>query len=207
MYNAPPEVADLPTWEVTEGTDAELDLSPYITDPNDLELTVQCSDREATVEGLVLKLRHDVAVPDRTVTLTVSDGENATEAELAIHVVNVNDLPVIGEVLPLHGSEFKKGRRITFSVVTSDEDGDTLTITWKDGEKVLGTGSPFEYSKLKAGKRTITVVVDDGTGQVEDSFIVTVKEDKKVPGPGPFMALAALVMAGLALCRGRRQRP
>ncbi len=43
--------------------------------------------------------------------------------------------------------------------------------------------------KLKPGEHTITVVLDDGTDQVEDSFVVVVKEEDESPGPGLVAAI------------------
>ena len=203
LINPAPVVDDLPTWEVTESTDARYELGLYITDLNDDELTVTCSDDSVTVTGMILKVRHDKVVPDRMVTITVSDGEDETAATLTIHVVNVNDLPVITDVKPSDGTKVKKGKTIVFTVDVTDEDGDTLTINWKDGEEVLGTGSPFEWSKLGKGEHTITVVVDDGTDVVEDTFTVKVTEEEESPGFELAVALATLVLAGLVVRRRR----
>ena len=71
---------------------------------------------------------------------------------------------------------------------------------------VLDTGTCLSV-KLRPGEHTITVVVDDGTDQVEDSFVIIVKEEAESPGPGPVAALAALVMAGLVVVRWRGRRP
>ncbi len=57
------------------------------------------------------------------------------------------------------------------------------------------------------GEHTITVVVDDGTDQVEDSFVIIVKKEDESPGPGLVAALAAVVLAGLVMVRRRGQRP
>ncbi|MCK5251729.1 MAG: PGF-CTERM sorting domain-containing protein, partial [Thermoplasmata archaeon] len=91
--------------------------------------------------------------------------------------------------------EVEKGKKIVFTVTAEDEEGDEVTVTWKDGDKVLGTGSPFEYGKLGAGKHTITVVVDDGTGVTEETFDVTVTEES--PGVGIVAAFIAMVLASL----------
>ncbi|MCK5252217.1 MAG: hypothetical protein KAQ96_04680, partial [Thermoplasmata archaeon] len=203
LVNVLPSVSGITTWDVTESMDAQLDLGPHISDPNDILITMTCSDDTVAVKGLVLKVRHNKVVADRTVTLTLSDGEDETEVTLTIHVVNVNDQPVIKSFLPADGTKYKKGKTIVFTIDVSDEDGDDLIITWKDKDKVLGTGSPFEHSKLGKGKRTITVVVDDGTDVVEDSFVVVVKEEKGTPGPGLVAAIAAVVLAGLVQVRRR----
>ena len=54
---------------------------------------------------------------------------------------------------------------------------------------MLGTGSPLEV-KLRPGEHTITVVLDDGTDQVEDGFVIRVKEEEEgSPGPGLVAAI------------------
>src|SRR4030042_1791630 len=67
----------------TGSTDAELCLAPFVSDLNDdlTSLTVGCSDGEVTVEGLVLHLRHDATVPDRTVEVRVSYGDDEGVAD------------------------------------------------------------------------------------------------------------------------------
>ncbi|MCK4970156.1 MAG: PKD domain-containing protein, partial [Thermoplasmata archaeon] len=160
--NRAPVVDHLPTWNVIESTDAEFDLTSYVSDINDDTFTVECDDDNITVEGQVLKLRHDTVVPDRIVILTVSDGEAYIDTSITIHVVNVNDLPVIEDVSTVDGSKFKVDEKVTFSINVTDEDLDELTVTWKDGDTVLGTGETIVYQKLKPGKHTITVTVFDG---------------------------------------------
>jgi PKD repeat protein len=196
LVNALPEIKGLPTWKVVEGTDAEFDLAPYLSDDNDEDLSVECSDGDILVEGHVLKVRHDIHLPDYSVTLTVSDGEDTTEAQLSIHVVNVNDAPVIIDRLPPTDTEFREDRKVTLSINTSDEDGDELTVTWWDGDAELGTGSFLEV-KLKPGEHVITVVVTDGTDQVDDTFTVVVKKKEESPGFGPFIVFGAVLLACL----------
>ena len=45
------------------------------------------------------------------------------------------------------------------------------------------------------------MVVDDGTDQVEDSFVIIVKKEEESPGPGLVAAVAAVVLAGLVRVR------
>jgi PGF-CTERM protein len=200
LINIVPEVADIPVWEVVESSDAELDLSSYITDGNDEDLILECSDEDVSVEGLVLKVRHDTVVPAYTVTITVSDGEDETQAEVTIHVVAVNDPPVITERLPANGTRVKEGKKVILSVTTEDEEGDLVTVTWWDGDEELGSGSPLGV-KLKPGEHVIKVVVDDGTDQLEESFTVIVKKEEGSPGFGPVVAMVAVMMACLVARR------
>jgi hypothetical protein len=205
MVNAVPEILDLPTWNVTEGEVGTFNLGRYVIDSNDphSKLVVSCSDEVVEVDGMHLTVLHDTAVPDRTVTVTVSDGYDEATMELTIHVINVNDPPVITDLLPVNGSKLKEGKKVTFSVEAEDEEGEDLTVTWKDGEEVLGTGSPLEV-KLKPGEHTITVVVDDGIDQVEDSFTVIVKKEEESPGYGTYFALSAVIIACLIAWRRKR---
>lgn len=197
LRNEAPQIDDLPTWEVQEGTDSEYDLVPYVTDPNDEVLTVSCDDGNVTIENMVLKLRHDEAIPDRTVTLIFMDGEDQTVTDLIIHVVNVNDPPVIFNIHPPGGREYEPGDTVEFSIITVDEDGDELTVTWWDGDVELGTGSPLEV-KLKPGEHTITVVVTDGTDRVDDTFTVVVKKEEESPSASAGFVLMALLVVAIA---------
>jgi hypothetical protein len=204
LVNVAPIIPDLPEWDVLEGTDATYRLS-FIIDHNGDSVTIECSDPTVKVDqvNMRLEVRHDVHVPDRIVTVTVSDGELEATTELSIHVINVNDLPVITEVLPANGTEIWEGEKVTLSVTAEDEEGDDLTVTWKDGEEVLGNGSPLEV-KLKPGERVINVVVSDGTDQVDESIVVIVKKEEESPGPSLVVALAAVVVASLVAMRRRR---
>ena len=104
------------------------------------------------------------------------------------------------DILPPDGTKYKKGEPIVLQVNVTDEDGDGVTATWRDGDKVLGTGSPLEVT-LKPGKHTITVVVSDGTEEVEESITVTVKEDRESPSLGIVASLMAMGLAGIVTWR------
>ncbi len=206
LANIPPGVANLPTWNVVESTDAEYGLLNHITDPNDDTFTITCLDGDVTVDGMVLKVRYDAVVPDRTITLTVSDGDDEVEATLTIHVISVNDLPIINNLLPANGTKVKEGKTIVFTVSVSDEDGDDLTVTWTSDGVTIGTGAALDYKKLKPGTRTIKVTVSDGEASVEEEFTVVIQKEEESPGPGLVAALAAVVLAGLVQVRRRGQR-
>ena len=204
LTNAPPEIGSLPYWSVREGDNAEYDLAPHIVDPNDDAFTVECSHGDVIVDGLLLRVRHDTPVADYTVTLTVSDGEDDDEASLRIHVVNVNDPPIIIGLFPVNGTRVKEGRKVVLTVVTEDEAGDPTTVTWNDDDRVLCTGSPMEVS-FKPGKYTITVVVDDGTEQVEDSLVIIVRKEEESPGFGSCLVAIAILLA-IIVAGTRRER-
>ncbi len=202
LVNVVPAVGELPKMNVIEDEEDELDLVHYISDANDVNFTIECTDDAVTVEGTVIRILHTAVVPDRTVSLAVSDGEDVVTANLTVHVISKNDPPIIRSISPANGTSFKEGKKVSLTVETFDEEGDDLTVTWRDEKGVLGAGSPLEV-KLKPGKHVITVVVDDGTDQVEESLTVVVKKKEASPGLGPVVALAALVLTGLAARRRR----
>lgn len=145
-------------------------------------------------------------VGSHTVTITLSDGRGGEDiVVLNIEVENVNDAPEITSMLPTTGTKVKAGKTITLSSTASDEDGDALTYTWKDGDTVLGTGDVLVDVKLKSGTRTITLVVDDGTTTSSEEVFVTVDKSEEEPGFGTMVAMMALLAALIATAARRRQ--
>jgi hypothetical protein len=145
-------------------------------------------------------------VGNYVVTLTVSDGNGGSASvSFDLMVVNVNDPPVINEVLPLNGSVYDEGYMVTFSASAMDEDGDVLTYLWLDGTKGLGAGSPLKVKDLSPGIHTITVVVSDGTTQVEQTMTLVIEGsatselDEGLPWPIIIGLLVGVVMVVLAL--------
>jgi hypothetical protein len=155
--------------------------------------------------GMLSGTPSDDDVGEWWVNISVGDGKGGSDwTNFTLTVTNVNDAPEVLGSISINGSVYKEGKKIVFTVDTLDVDGDTLTITWKEGETVLGTGSPFEYSKLSKGKHTITVVVDDGTEAVEETFTVTVKEADENPGFGLVAVVIALIIAVMIGIKSRK---
>ncbi len=201
LLNAKPTVDPVPVWEVTEEEDSSLDLAPYISDANDdpSSLTLSCSDGTVTVDGLVLRALYVLPFLDRTIDLTVSDGEDDVDFQVTIHIVDVNDAPVIISVSPEDGSKYKQGKTVTFTVEVTDEDGDDLTMTWTSDGVTIGTGDTLEYKKLKPGTRTIKVTVSDGEASVEDEFTVVITKEEESPALGGVFALLAMLVGMAAI--------
>jgi hypothetical protein len=209
LLNTPPEWDDIPIWPITEEQEETLDLTSFLSDSNDevSSLTIECDDDNIIVEGIYLKARYDEAVADWTITLTASDGEDDVETNVIIHIVNVNDDPVIISLLPENETKFKEGEPVTFTVSAADEDGDELIITWVSDGKTLGTGTTFDYKKLKPGTRVITVRVFDGVDTTEQSTTVIIKKEEESPGFGGMVAIVVIMIAlvSTSIERGRRR--
>ncbi|UCC92271.1 MAG: hypothetical protein JSW25_06245, partial [Thermoplasmata archaeon] len=206
LLNAAPEWGDLPVWTITEEQDATLDLAPYLSDANDAvdDLTVVCDDDTVTVEGLLLKARYDEAVEDWTIGLTVSDGEDGTDLDVTVHIVNVNDAPFVVYIQPNNGTKYEEGKKVTLSVEATDEDGDELTVTWTSDGETLGTGTTLDYKKLKPGTRVVKASVSDGTATTEREVTLVIKKAEDTPAAGALWCVIA--MSVVVLIHRRRFR-
>jgi beta propeller repeat protein len=207
--NDPPMIETIPVQNIHEDAPRTLDLSPYIYDEEQslADLSLSCASEFAEkVEDLSITLLFVTEVEDQVIEFTVSDDLASTRGSVKVHVVGVNDSPVVTIILPENGTRVREGKRVTLSVNWTDEDEDQVTITWMERGEVLGTSSPLEV-KLKPGEHTITVEVDDGTDQVTDEVVVIVKKEQDSPAPGPIMVLVVICTAGiLSRARSRWRR-
>ncbi len=187
---------------VNEDEEFTIDLDATDADGDDLEWSDDTDLFDiVTTSGVVSFVPTQAEVGTHIVRIVVSDGEGGgAMATLVLEVRNVNDDPVIHDVLPPDGTKYKKGKPILLEVNATDEDGDNLMVTWLDGDVELGIGAPLEV-KLEPGKHTITVVVSDGTEAIEESLTITVKEDEGTPGPGIIASMIAMGLAGIVVWR------
>ncbi len=126
------------------------------------------------------------------VTITVNDGNGGIDSEsFDLVVENVNDDPVILFVTPEDRSKYDEGQTVAFGAAASDEDGDDLTYTWLLGTKELGTGDRLSVDDLPTGTQEITLVVSDGTSDVEHRFNVVVRESE---GLGASLGLLLVIL-------------
>ena len=209
LVNAAPLVDEELTWRVMEESDATLDLTDRITDPNDdlQDLTLSCDSEAFTVVGLKLSVRFDQWVPGHFINVTVSDGEDDAKCRITVTVIGVNDAPILTSVSPENGTRFRQGEVIVFRANVTDEDGDELTVTWLSGGVALGTGTVLEYKGLKPGTHGVRVSVSDGERSVTDDFTIVVKKREESDSPGlgsVFTLMAVMVAVVIALMMARR---
>ncbi len=209
LFNSPPTIDDVPSWNVVEEEEMTLDLSPYISDINDPfdDMILTCDDDIVTVTGLVLIVYLLDWMPDRTITIAVSDGEDTTQAIIVLKVQNVNDPPDKPEIIsPEDGGRFKRGDNVSFEASFGDPDqsaGQALTITWtsdRDGEIGRFTSDAqriITTNDLSEGVHTVTVTVDDGEETSSTSLKVTVYEDDGnggITGPTTSLMIIAVIV-------------
>jgi hypothetical protein len=204
--NAAPRWGVIPTWSITEEQEATLDLAQYLSDENDdvTGLTLVCDDDTITVDGLLLKALYDEAIEDWTIGLKISDGEDDLDTEVTVHIVNVNDPPSIVSLSPENGSSFKEGKIITFTVITSDEDGDEIMVTWTSDGVTLGTKTTLGTRDLKPGSQVVKVIISDGLDTTEEEITVVIKKEEESPGLGAVFVLLAMLV-GMAAVMMRRK--
>ncbi len=132
-----PPVLDLPKiLNVTEDVAYPLNLAPMIVDEDSPSewLYVIVEDEHVKVERLVLTFLYPTEVDDHEIELEVSDGQAAVLGTITIHVVPVNDAPVIDPLGPL---EFVEEVETTVELASYIHDEDHA-----DSELVLTLNHP-----------------------------------------------------------------
>jgi hypothetical protein len=134
------------------------------------------------------------------VTARVSNAAEESYVNWSVHVTDVNRPPTLVLKRPKEGDTFTEGTNVAFEAVPEDPDGDTLSVQWIEKGEVIGTGSSFTTSGLKAGKHTITARVVDPHGiSAEANVTFTIEEEGGLPGlSGPLVLTTLLVGVALA---------
>ncbi|NIP36035.1 MAG: hypothetical protein GWN18_13820, partial [Thermoplasmata archaeon] len=192
---------------LTEGEEGELDLAPYLSDANDAvsSLTLSCGDGNVSVDGLVLRGLFDVS-GERVLLVTVSDGDDAVDAEVHVRVANVNDAPVITGLSPVNGTRLKAGGTVTLTVEAWDEDGDQLQVTWMRGKRVLGTGTTLLLKDADPGRLVVRVVVSDGGAEAEGDLFVVVEDAEGLSWLWWAVVVVVIVAAAAVVVYSRSRR-
>jgi hypothetical protein len=101
--NDAPKISSIPDQTVTEDTPFNLDLTPFLSDADNLisALIVTTNSTNAVVTGQNITFNYpNQTIPSESVRINVTDGQSNTTAEVNISVTFVNDAPVIA-VIPL----------------------------------------------------------------------------------------------------------
>jgi len=178
-----------------DGWDIENDALEWSTDSSFIHIDSN--------SGVISSTPLQENVGEHGVTITLMDSRGG-ESSVFLNVIveNVNDAPVISSLSPENGTRYGEGKKITFTVLATDEDGDDMTVTWLVDGKTLGTGTTLEYNKLKPGTRVVMVSVSDGTETAESDITLIIK--RKDTGPGFETVLVCLAILGTAVILQRR---
>ncbi|PJF43499.1 MAG: hypothetical protein CUN55_08820, partial [Phototrophicales bacterium] len=180
-HNNPPTIEPLPplTLNVGESTivtfnafdpDGDILVVNFISDNQAVATTTALSATEVSVNG--------VSVGTATITATVSDPSGASASTAFTVTVNaVNQIPNIEPIAPI---TFTVGDTQIIPVVSSDPDGDVISITPQSDntaivEALMISDNELQLTATGVGVATITLIADDGRGgQNSTSFLVTV---------------------------------
>ncbi len=105
-----------------------------------------------------------------------SDGEAETIHPVKVTVKNVNQAPRILDSLPEKQIVAYVGEPVTFHVTAKDDDGDELSYRWTFdlGQAGVEGTDTVERTFVRAGVKTVRVVVSDGRNSVEQEWIVNI---------------------------------
>ena len=199
VSNADPEVTiDDPDDGDLFGTAETVNLSASFTDvgSNDTHIcTIDWGD--TTIEAGTVDQdadtctgSHTYASGNYTITVTLTDDDGGFDTD-SVDIV-VNDPPEVDAGGPYTGEE---GSDIALDGTATDDDGDTLTLTWTyEAGLDVDAGASCEFSDetiedptftcTDDGTFTVTLTADDGVNDpVSDSATVTVSNADPVVGP------------------------
>lgn len=182
-----PFIQTVPDLSTNEDTPATLDLSAYVSDPDEplSSLTIDMSGFDTALVTLQLSGAKVTLTPKpdkfgtTKATLTVKDSQgNSTSSSFGINIISVNDPPVVnaGEDLILD-----IGVPVTLKGTATDVDGDRLTTIWKVTQN---TSTGLELSKLStlepvvkassAGTFILNLTASDNFTSVSDTVQIKI---------------------------------
>jgi len=180
LVNLVPDISESPTWTITEGETAILDLAPHLVDGNDAvtDLTLTTDAPNVTVDQRRLTALYDEWQEDHTIQVTVSDGEDSTTFSIDIHVINVNDLPIITSE---PGKTAAVSIAYQYQLTFLDEDPwdthnfslDASPAGMQVNANGLLTWTPIAGQE---GPQGVDLVINDGYSSVHQYWTITVSE-------------------------------
>ncbi|MBI2665820.1 tandem-95 repeat protein, partial [Candidatus Woesearchaeota archaeon] len=114
--------------------------------------------------------------------VTISDGTSDVTNTWTINVANINRVPTI-TASPASPVSLDEGESQLFSVTASDPDGDSLTYSWLFDNRLVSTGTDFNYltDYSSAGEHHLVVSVSDGVNTVSNSWTIIVGNVNQAP--------------------------
>lgn len=158
---------------------AVVSLSSSVTD-NDGDATLEWTATGGTFNSVVNAATAEWQAPAEpgvfTITLTVSDGEFTSSADIVITVANA--APVIESITQDPSGNVSKGSAVTFESEVFDDNGDAITYSWSADGGTFSTATNLATVSWNApttpGSYEVTLVVSDGTDSDTETVAVTV---------------------------------
>jgi len=179
--NDPPYIiANISNQSTGKNENFTVDMTDYFAehDPNaNITYTLTATDLSASQNGTDLKIIPDTNFEGaETVYITASDGSySARSNTFTITVGSENTAPTIDSFSPDSNPTLSINDTQDFTISASDEDNDTLTISWEvNNEDQENSGTTLTFTAVEDGIFTIEVFVSDGTEEASKSWTVTV---------------------------------
>jgi hypothetical protein len=165
-FNKPPTITSLTPSATSVARGGSCSVSCVASDPDtDDVLTYAWSATGGAISGTGDSINWTAPTTEGSysVSVTVSDGEEATSDSCNIQVVNTP--PVITGLTP-SATELPPEGSCTIGCAASDADGDSLNYAWSaTGGTITGTGDSVSWeAPATEGTYTISVEVSDGHG-------------------------------------------
>jgi hypothetical protein len=182
----PPVVGALPMFTAIEDRDSVFNITPYLSDIDTPipQVRVMVRDANCTVAGQLLHFIFKRGNVDTNVSLEVTDAHNRVPVVLRVHVVEVNDPPIVHGVSPKLFTE-DQPRTVDLSAYIEDEDTprDHLVLECSDPHAVLpivGFYLTLLYTTWSP-EQTVSFSVFDGVARTNGSFDVQVLAVNDLP--------------------------
>jgi len=180
--NDAPLVGPVPLQYFSEGQEKTVDLSPYVSDEDNLlsTLSLECTHHALTsIEGLKMTLMFPTWEPNQTVEFRVFDSIAKTSGSFTVVVHDVNLPPKIigvGKHVPPVVILAEEGLILFLPVKVQDEDSSSFlfTITSDWSSLVMHANGTLEVKAPKGsrGDQVATIGVDDMAGGTDSLDII-----------------------------------
>jgi len=178
LINKVPDISESPLWEVTEEQVDMLDLEPYLVDPNDLkiDLSLTTDAPGVTVDRLRLSVEYDDWIPDHSIEVNVTDGEDTTTFTIIITMINVNDDPIITSEPGLTGEvDYEYEYIVTYTDVDPDDIHTFSLDAGPAGMEIDGSGRiTWTPTEAQMGEHTVDIALSDGWIYLHQVWTITV---------------------------------
>lgn len=179
VNDAPYLIANISNQSLAKNTNLSLDISQYVTDPDNQSLNYSISATHFTASKENNKLLISPAKDwegTEAVTITASDGTYSVKSNsFTITVGSGNAAPSITSKSPESNPTIEPGDSQEFSITASDAEGSSLTMTWYvDGIVQETTESTMTFTPEEEGVYTVKVTVSDGTSDTSYTWTMIV---------------------------------
>jgi len=190
--NRPPfVVSSSPAAEVTIKEEESLNLGVVASDPDSQDTQLRYNwyvgAMEQGISGDSFRFKTDLkSAGVHSIRVKVSDAGGLTATQSwQVTVLNVNVPPVVDSLSPNLNPTMKETESVSFSVVASDYDEQTLIYRWLLDGKEAGSGPQYKYyaGYDAAGVHLVQAVISDGETNITRNWTVTVENMNRPPVP------------------------